>query len=140
MRHAGKTFKVRHVELRIADRFGINGFRARGNRFLKGREIVGRDEFDGDTQPGECVVKKVVRAAVEVVRRDDLVACLRDIQQRQRDGRLAAGDRQGPDAAVDGGDALLQHVGGRVHQAGVDVAELLQAEEIGGVLGVLELV
>ena len=31
-----------------------------------------------------------------------------------------------------------QDVGGRVAQAGVDVAELRQREEVGGVLGVLE--
>ena len=36
--------------------------------------------------------------------------------------------------------ALLQHVAGRVHDAGVDVAELLEREQVGGVLGVAELV
>ena len=38
------------------------------------------------------------------------------------------------------GDALLEHVGGRVHDPGVDVAELLEREQVGGVLGALELI
>ena len=37
-------------------------------------------------------------------------------------------------------DALLQHVGRRVHDAGVDVAELLESEKVRGVLGIPELV
>ena len=36
------------------------------------------------------------------------------------------------------GDALLENVGGRVHQARVDVAEFLQGEQIRGVVGALE--
>ena len=34
--------------------------------------------------------------------------------------------------------ALLEHVRGRVHDARVDVAELLQREQFGGVRGILE--
>ena len=35
-------------------------------------------------------------------------------------------------------NALLEHVGRRVHDAGVDVAELLQRKQAGGVVGVVE--
>ena len=54
------------------------------------------------------------------------------------DGRLPGrhGQRAGP--AFDRGDALLEDVGGRIHQARVDVPEFLQREQIGGVLGALE--
>ncbi len=41
-------------------------------------------------------------------------------------------------AALERGDALLEHVRGRVHDPGVDVAELLQPEQARGVLGVVE--
>ena len=44
------------------------------------------------------------------------------------------------DAALDRRQPLLQHVVGRVHDAGVDVAEFLQAEQVGGMLGAVELV
>ena len=43
-----------------------------------------------------------------------------------------------PDSALESGDALLEHVGGRVHDPGVDVPELLQPEEASGVVGVVE--
>ena len=41
-------------------------------------------------------------------------------------------------AAFEEADALLQHVLGGVHDPGVDVAQLLQGEQVGGVLGALE--
>ena len=40
--------------------------------------------------------------------------------------------------ALERGDALLEDVSGGVHDARVDVAELLQREEVGGVRGVFE--
>ena len=42
------------------------------------------------------------------------------------------------DAAFERRHALLEDVGGRVHDAGVDVAELLQREQRRGVVGVFE--
>ena len=46
------------------------------------------------------------------------------------------GDRGAP--ALQAGDALLQHRDGRVGQARVDVAEIVQVEERGGVVDVIE--
>ena len=43
-----------------------------------------------------------------------------------------------PTPPSSGGDPLLEGGGGRVHDPGVDVAEALQGEELGGVVGVLE--
>ena len=48
------------------------------------------------------------------------------------------GEAQGGDAAFEGRDALLEHAGGRVHDPGVDVAELLEPEQAGRVRGVVE--
>ena len=42
------------------------------------------------------------------------------------------------DAALERGHALLEDRGGGVHDAGIDVAEALQVEQRGGVLGVVE--
>ena len=83
-------------------------------------------------------MEELVGAAVEVVGRDDLVAHLGDVQQGERGRRLPGGHRQRAGAAFDRGDALLEHVGGRVHDPGVDVPELLQGEQVRRVLGVLE--
>ena len=48
------------------------------------------------------------------------------------------GQEQRGDAALERGDALLDDVLRRVHDPGVDVARLGQAEQRGGVLGVVE--
>ena len=61
-----------------------------------------------------------------------------DGQQRGGDGRLAAGEGQARRAAVERRQTLLEHVVGRVHQPRVDVAELLQREQIRRVVGVVE--
>ena len=46
--------------------------------------------------------------------------------------------REGRDATLERGDALLEHVVGRVHDPGVDVPELLEPEQPCGVVGVVE--
>ena len=53
-------------------------------------------------------------------------------------GGLAGRQEQGRDAAFERGDALLDDVLGRVHDPGVDVAGLGEAEQRGGVLGAVE--
>jgi hypothetical protein len=57
-----------------------------------------------------------------------------DVLDREQRGRLARAERQRRDAALERRDALLEHVVGRVHDAGVDVAELGQAEQVRRVL------
>ena len=69
---------------------------------------------------------------------DEVLPGVDDRQQRRGDRRQAAGEGQARRAAVQRRQTLFQHVGGGVHQAGVDVAELAQAEEVGRVLGVVK--
>ena len=63
---------------------------------------------------------------------------LGDVGDGEELRRLPGGSGQGRHAALERGHPLLEDVGGRVHDPGIDVPELLQGEEIGGVLGVLE--
>src|SRR6185437_1155397 len=95
---------------------------------------------DGDPQGRQDVVELGVGAAVQVAGRDDVVAGLGQVDDRVEDG--AGARRHAQTAQLVGpfhqGDALLQHVGGRVHQPGVDVAQLAEREQVGRVLGVLE--
>src|SRR6201999_612952 len=84
------------------------------------------------------VVEEVVGAPVEGRRRDDGVAYLGQVGQRQRLCRLPAGGGQAADATFQRRHPLLDHSGGGVHDAGVDVARLGQAEEGGGVRRVPE--
>ena len=52
--------------------------------------------------------------------------------------RLPGRYSQRPRSAFDRRHALLEHVGGRVHDPRVDVPELLERKQVGGVVGVLE--
>ena len=105
---------------------------AEGGRI--GSVDVGRRDADLRQGMGE----QVVRAAIERRRRHDVVAGPRQVQDRQRLGRLARGDAQRRHAALQRGDALLEDVGRRIHDPGVDVAELLQPEQPRGMRGVVE--
>ena len=40
--------------------------------------------------------------------------------------------------SLEKGDTLFEHIGGGVHETGIDVPELAQGEEVGGVLCVFE--
>ena len=100
----------------------------------------GIDEAHLDALVLQRVGEQVPCAAVEIGRGDDVVAGAREILHRESRGRLTAGQRQPRDAAFERGDALLQHIVGRVADARVDVAEFLQREQIGGVLGAVELI
>jgi len=51
---------------------------------------------------------------------------------------LAARHGEAGDAVFERCDALLEHVGGRVHDARVDVAEFLQGEQGRGMRGIFE--
>ena len=67
-----------------------------------------------------------------------MVAGLAQRGDGEKLGGLAGGGREGGDAALERRDALLEDVGRRVRDAGVDVTELCEAEEAGAVLGVIE--
>jgi hypothetical protein len=98
--------------------------------------IVAR-EGGVDAEPRERVTQQSVGAAVQR-RGHDRVARLGEVEQRERLRRLAArgGDRR--DAALQVRDAPLEGVAGRVHDARVDVAELPQPEQLGGVVRPVE--
>ena len=83
-------------------------------------------------------MEQVVRAAVERGRRNNLVPRRSQRGQRQRLRRLAGGRRQPRRSTFKRGHPLFKHVGGRVHDARVDVAELLQTEQPPRMVGVLK--
>ena len=67
-----------------------------------------------------------------------MIPGLGDILHRIGDGGGAGGGGQGRRAPLQGGDPLLKHIGGGIHQAGVDVPLLRQAEAGRGLIAVLE--
>ena len=86
------------------------------------------------------MAEKVVRAAVEVRRRHDVIALRRQVGDGDENRRHAGGNGNGSHAAVKGGDALL--IGGvrRVLKTGVDVSCLAEFEKACRMVAVLETV
>ncbi len=102
--------------------------------------IVAVHQFYRDAQRRQDVVKLRVSAAVEIASGDDVVASLREVDDRVKHRARAAGESEAGHfvSAFEQGHALFQHVGRRVHQAGVDVAQFLQGKQVRRVLGVFE--
>ena len=86
----------------------------------------------------EGVVELVDRAAVELTRRHDLVAGRKQRVERQMLRRMSRAHRERRNPAFQRGNALLQHVVGGVHDARIDIAEFLETEQVGGVIGIVE--
>ena len=135
---AGQSFNVGDVELGIAQGLGVEspGFLVDGRP--QAVKVVGIDKAYVDAEPRQGVVEEVVGAAIERGGGDDLVSGAGQGRNGQGFGGLAGGGGQRGRSPFERGHALLEDVGRRVHDAGVDVAEFLQAEEPGGVIGVLE--
>ncbi len=129
MRNRGHLFDIQNVHARIGDGLAIDRARLRRDRFAEILRIVGLHEFHVDSQAAEAHVELRVRAAVERARRDNLIAQAGQAGERQELRRLSAGRRQRRHAAFERRHALLEHVGGRVHDAAIDIAELLQREQ-----------
>src|SRR6202043_1664097 len=99
---------------------------------------VGFDELDVDSEAAEADVELRIGAAIQRAGGYQLIARAKQAGDGQELRRLSAGSCEATDAGFERGHALLKNVGGGVHDAAVNVAELLQREKIGGVSGILE--
>ena len=129
---------VEDVQARVADRLAEHEPRVLIDQLGERLGIVRVHPAHLDPVLGEGVREQVVGAAIELGHRDDVVPCAGDVEHRVGDGGLAGGGHDRADAALELGEALLEHVPGRVHDPRVDVPGNLQREQIGGVLGVVE--
>ena len=128
MRDGRHGLDVQHVPARVADRLGEERLGVRADRFPPCLPIVGIDPGQLDVHLAQHVLELVHRAAVERRGRDHVVARL---QQREQRGVLRgepARERHRAGAALEVRHPLLEHRGGRVHDARVGVPVLLQVE------------
>ena len=139
VRHIGDERDVEDVDARVADGLGEQELRVRADRAgpLVGIILV-LHEGRLDAELGEGVLEQVVGAAVDRRARHDVVAGLGDVEHGEGRGRLPGGEQECSGAALERGDALLDHGLGGVLDARVDVAELGEREQVLGVLGVIE--
>ena len=134
----GNGVDVGNVGVRVAERFKVND----GGVVFDGAfdlcEVVGIDEGGFNAELRKRVLEQVVRAAVDGLLRNYVVAGLCERLQRVGDGGGARSHGQASNAAFERGDAVFEHALGGVRQAAVDVTGVGQAEAIGCVLGVAE--
>ena len=110
----------------------------RGQRLAEILRLGRVDEMAGPAELLERQAELRERAAVEIARRDELVA---GPHQREEGQELRRVPRRGGDrgaAALEGREPFFQHGDGRVGQPRIDVAEIVQIEERGGVVDVVE--
>ena len=140
VRLLGDCLEVDDLQGGVGARLAEEGARLVIRRRRKGFGVGCVHKAHLDAKLGQDVVEHRVRAAVQGFRRDDVVASARNVDDRVEDGRRARGEAEAAERvrALEHGDALLKDVGGRVHQTGVDVAELSKGEELGRVVGGLE--
>ncbi len=128
------------VEAWIAEPFAIKSLRVGAKCRAEVLGIVSVDEGYLDAEFREGVVEEVVRSAVKLRDGDDVVAGAGDIEDGGRDGGLARRMREPTRTAFEGGDTLLEDVGGRIHNPRINITQLLEAEKIGRMFRVAELV
>jgi hypothetical protein len=79
------------------------------------------------------IAELVDRAAIELAAGDEFVARLHEGVEDDQLGAMARGGGESRGAAFKGGAFGLEHRLGRVHDAGVDITESAQGEQVGGV-------
>ncbi len=139
MGHRGDVRDVQNVDLRVGDRLGEERLGVRPYGRPPRIQVVGvLDEADLDADLGQRVVEEVVGAAVQPGAGHDVIAGIGQVQDREVLRGLTGRQEQRGDAAFECGDALLHDVLRRVHDPGVDVARLGEAEQRGRMLGAVE--
>lgn len=102
--------------------------------------ILRVDKADLDPKRGKDVVELGVAAAIKIAGGDNVVASLGEVDDGIKNrggagGVSEAGEFVGPFKQA---NALFQDIGGGIHQPGVNVPQLFEGKEVGGVFGVLE--
>ena len=132
--------EVTDVARRVTDTLAVNTLRFiidQGSQILR---AIRFSKANFDAQLRQHVRKQGVGTAVELRRRNDVVARRGKVDDGVVDRRTTRTDRQPRDASLERGDALFEHIDGGVHDATVDVAGYREVEQVGTVLGVVELV
>ena len=134
----GEALDVQDAALRVPDGLPVQQLGLRADRPLPGVEVSRAYECRRDAHPRKSERELRGGAAVEVGGGDDLIA---RFQQGEEDGELGrhpAGSGDSAGGPFQRGDPFLEYGHGGVADTGVDVAVLLQVEEVRGVVGVIE--
>ena len=129
---------IRHHAAGIGEALDEDRLGALGQRALEIFRVFLVDEMAGPAEFAKTRPELRERAAVKIARGDEFVARLQQREEGQELRRVPRGRRDRRAPALQRRDALLQHGDGRIAQARVHMAEIVQIEQRRGVLGVLE--
>ena len=129
VRDLGDRGDVQHLEPRIADGLGEQQAGLGPDRRGEGGRVARVDEAGLDAEARQGQLEQVGAAAIERLRGDDVAAGIHERHDREVQRCLAAGGRDGADAALERCHPLLQHRDRRIGDAGVDVAGAFQVEQ-----------
>ena len=134
----GKALNVEDGTARIRNRLAKHGLRigTEGSLYLLVAGFL-RDERAVDAQLLQRHAKEVVGATIDFVGGDEMVACLTDIEDRIEVGSLSAGGQHSPYSTLERGNLRSHSVVGRILQTGIEIALLLQVEELRHLVGVV---
>ncbi len=139
-RDGSDLFDGEDADVWVSEGLAVEDFGVGLNGALEVGGVGGIDEGDGDAEFWEGVFELAVGAAVEAAAGDDVIAGVAEGEDGLSLCGVSAAGGESCHAAFEVGYALFEHIGGRVHQARVDVAQLLQGEQVRGVFCALKLV
>ncbi len=134
----GDRVEVRDIAARVGDGLAEDGARVVVNRGLHGVEIVKVHEGGRPAEAFEGLAELGDRAAIEARGGDDVAAGGHQREQRHDLGRMTGRTADSARAAFQRGDPVAKGGHGGIGQAGIDIADFLQAEERGGMVCVAE--
>ena len=134
----GNRIQVGHIKPWVAHGFTKQSFGFGRDRSGKILGIIRIHKVYLDPKLGQDVIKLGIGTTVEIVGGDDLISRFSDIYYGVKYSTGTGSDAQTGGSALEGSHPLLEHIGGWVHQAGVNIAQFAQAKEIGGMLGVVK--
>jgi hypothetical protein len=129
VRHLRDGGNVQHIQARVAHRLAKQQLGVGADGGSPSVNVTGFDKGGLDAKTAQRVVQQVVRAAIQSGARHNVRARAHERGHTQVQRGLAAGGGNGADAALQSGDALLEHRGGGVADAAVDVASAFQIEK-----------
>jgi hypothetical protein len=136
--YLGQALEIGNVAGRVGHDFGVDGLRVLLHCCGEIRRIIAVDERGLHTEAAQGDVELGDGPAVELGRGHNVVPGSSQRGEGDEFRGHAGRGSDGADAAFERGDPLLEGGHGGVANPRVDVAVLLQREEVGGVVGVLE--
>ena len=130
MGDAGKLFNIEYGAARVADGFAKHHLGVRAESLLN-LLLAGIRVYEGalDAQLLQGNTEEVEGAAVNLVRGNDVVARLADVEHGVEVGSLSARCQNGAHATFELSDFLSHGVVCRVLESGIEISLLLQVEE-----------